>query len=196
MIQVAYGNGTASLPFTVGEHGYREQRLTVERQYVEPDPEQVERIVLERQELDAALAGFRDGSPESFDLPVPVPGRRSDSFGFRRVFNDQPRRPHSGMDIAAPAGTTVRAPLGGRVAVTGNFFFNGNTVLVDHGQGFITAYLHLDRIDVEVGQSVEAGQVLGTVGATGRVTGAHLHFGTYLNGTPVDPALFLDRQSN
>jgi len=191
-VQVYYEDESIEVPFTVNDHAYREQRLTVERQYVEPDSEHLERITRERKVLDAALTGFGDTPPANFDLPAPVPGRQSDSFGFRRVFNDQPRRPHSGMDIAAPAGTPVRAPLGGRVAATGEFFFNGNTVIVDHGQGFITAYLHLDRIDVETGQSVDAGQTLGVVGATGRVTGAHLHFATYLNGTPVDPALFLD----
>lgn len=191
-VDVRDGNVDLTLSFTVDEHTYREQQLTVKREYVEPDPEQIARITEERRVLDTALARFRDAGPDSLRLRAPVPGRRSDSFGFRRVFNGQPRRPHSGMDIAAPSGTPVSAPLAGTVAVTGNFFFNGNTVIVDHGQGFQTAYLHLDRIDVAEGDVVDTGDTLGLVGATGRVTGPHLHFSTYLNGTPVDPALFLD----
>jgi len=190
-LTVTKGNAHLELPFKIGEHAYREQQLTVKREYVEPDAEQIERIAGERRELDAALNRFRDASPTSLQLQAPVPGKRSDSFGFRRVFNGQPRRPHSGMDIAAPAGTPISAPLAGTVAVTGNFFFNGNTVILDHGQGFLTAYLHLSRIDVAEGDALEMGDTLGLVGATGRVTGPHLHFATYLNGTPVDPALFL-----
>ena len=180
-----------STTVAIDAYSYREQRLTVERKYVEPDPAQIERIVAERKVLDKAIKGFRDLDPESFAFSPPVPGRQSDSFGFRRVFNGEPRRPHSGMDIAAATGTPVVAPLAGLVTATGDFFFNGNTVIVDHGRGLVTAYLHLSRIDVETGQSVSAGETLGLVGATGRVTGAHLHFSTYLNGTPVDPALFL-----
>ena len=128
---------------------------------------------------------------ESLSLSAPVAGSRSSSFGFRRFFNDQPRSPHSGMDIAANRGTTVVAPLSGIVRATGDYFFNGNTVLLDHGQGFVTMYCHLDRIDVSESDVVEAGMSLGIVGATGRVTGPHLHFGTYLGGTAVDPALVL-----
>jgi len=177
----------------VRKHAYREQRLTIKNQsQVSPDQKQLARIFGERKIIDAALNDFRDIAIDGVDLSAPVAGPRSSSFGSRRFFNEQPRSPHSGMDIAAASGTKVVAALGGTVTATGNYFFNGNTVIIDHGQGFVTLYCHLSKIAVSPGQLIAAGDTLGAVGATGRVTGPHLHFGTYLNGTAVDPALFLD----
>ena len=176
----------------VSSHAYAEQRLTVKNQsYVTPDQEQLDRIGRERRVLDAALNNFRDVPVTNMELVAPVDGRRSSSFGLRRFFNDQPRSPHKGMDIAAGTGTPIAAPLDGTVTVTGDFFFNGNTVIIDHGQGFVTMYCHLSEIEVENGDAVSTGETIGLVGATGRVTGPHLHFGTYLNGTAVDPAILI-----
>lgn len=179
--------------FEVVAHDYREQRITVEnRSYVNPDPLQLERIANERKVIDSALVNWRDQALAVTVFVAPVDGPRSSSFGLRRFFNDQPRAPHKGMDIAADTGTPVVAAAAGTVTVTGDFFFNGQTVIIDHGQGLVTMYCHLDRIDVEHGQTVTAAADIGAVGETGRVTGPHLHFGSYLNGTAVDPALFFN----
>ena len=177
----------------ISAYAYREQRLTVKNQsYVTPDPKQLERIAAERKIIDAALGHFREVPLDDVTLQAPLEGRRSSSFGLRRFFNEQPRSPHKGMDIAAASGVPILVPRAGVVTATGEFFFNGNTVIIDHGQGFVTMYCHLSEITVTKGQSVVAGESLGKVGATGRVTGPHLHFGTYLNNTAVDPAIFLD----
>ncbi|MFQ5610195.1 MAG: peptidoglycan DD-metalloendopeptidase family protein [Woeseiaceae bacterium] len=179
------------IPFAVESHAYREQRLTVSKDYVSLSEEALERIGKERKIIDAALANFREAPLEDIALAAPVDGPRSSSFGLRRFFNDQPRSPHKGMDIAANTGTPIAATQTGFVTATGDYFFNGNTVIVDHGPGLVTMYCHLSRIDVEEGQSLATGELLGEVGATGRVTGPHLHFGVYLNGTAVDPAILL-----
>lgn len=177
----------------IAEHAYREQRLTVEnKSFVEQNQEQLDRIFSERKIIDAVLTSFTATTVDELSLRAPVPGARSSSFGYRRFFNEQPRSPHKGMDISAASGQAISAPLKGRVAATGNYFFNGNTILLDHGQGFISMYCHLSEIAVTEGDSVEVGDIIGAAGATGRVTGPHLHFGTYLNGTAVDPAIFLD----
>lgn len=179
------------IAFAVGEHAYREQHLEVAKGYVSLSDDNLERVGQERKIIDAALRNWRDAKIDSVALNAPVEGRQSSSFGLRRFFNKEPRSPHKGMDIAATTGTIVVAPRSGVVTATGDYYFNGNTVIVDHGQSYITMYCHLSDIDVEEGQTVNVGDALGAVGATGRVTGPHLHFGTYLNGTAVDPALLL-----
>ncbi len=185
-------NTARDIAFEVREHAYREQRLTVKnKKYVSPDEAQLERIGGERRIIDAALRNWRDIDVGALALTAPVDGPRSSSFGLRRFFNDQPRAPHKGMDIAASEGTMISAPGNGVVTATGDYFFNGKTVIIDHGQGFVTMYCHLSEIAVTEGQPLETGEPIGAVGATGRVTGPHLHFGTYLNGTAVDPALLL-----
>jgi len=193
------GRGTVTLPggatraFEIGAHAYREQHLTVEPKYVELSAAQLARVNREREIIDTALDAYRDVPIQTLDIRPPLEGPRSSSFGLRRFFNDEPRSPHKGMDIAANKGTPVHAARSGVVSATGEFYFNGNTVLIDHGQGFVTMYCHLSRVDVAVGDAVATGEAIGAVGATGRATGPHLHFGTYLNGTAVDPALLLPK---
>jgi murein DD-endopeptidase MepM/ murein hydrolase activator NlpD len=180
------------LEFTVVDRKYDEQRLQVKnKHHVNPDEQDMKRIERERIRIDAALGTYTAGRVPEFDMRPPVYGERSSSFGLRRFFNGEARNPHSGMDIAAPAGTPILAPAPGRVLDTGDFFFNGNTVFLDHGAGVVTVYCHLSRIDVKPGQEIATGGVLGLVGATGRVTGPHLHFGVAINRAMVDPALLL-----
>jgi murein DD-endopeptidase MepM/ murein hydrolase activator NlpD len=186
--------GQTVVQFAITDKAYRTQHLKVPNQrHVEPNPEDLRRIAAEQQRTEAALSRFTETGSPAFELAAPVGGKRSDSFGSRRVFNGQPRNPHAGMDIPAPKGTPIKAPADGEIVDTGDFFFNGNTVFIDHGYGLVTLYCHLDRIDVKPGQRVRRGEVIGKVGATGRVTGPHLHWGVALNRAMVDPALFIGR---
>ena len=172
---------------------YPEQRLTIrDQRKVEPNADDLARIEREQRVTQAIKQRFSAGEPET-TLSAPSPGRLSSRFGLRRIFNGQPRNPHAGLDFAAATGTPISAPAAGVVANTGDYFFNGNTVFIDHGQGLITAYMHLSRIDVRAGQSIRRGEILGAVGATGRVTGPHLHWAVILNNTAIDPELLLSR---
>tara|TARA_Y100000389_G_scaffold204945_1_gene261111 strand:- start:18173 stop:18973 length:801 start_codon:yes stop_codon:yes gene_type:complete len=178
---------------SIGNHKYKEQRLKIEnKSQVNPEKKQLDRIYSERKIINAALNNFRKIDLDGLSLAIPVTGPQSSSFGLRRFFNDQPRSPHSGMDIAAKTGSIITAPRDGIVTATGDYFFNGKTIIIDHGQGFITMYCHLSKINVSKGDEVSSNDTIGLVGATGRVTGPHLHFGTYLNGTAVDPEIFIN----
>ena len=175
---------------------YPEQRLTIKnKRQVNPDPDDLARI--EREQAVTAEVKQRFSTPEpQTEFQLPASGPLSSRFGLRRIFNGQPRNPHAGLDIAVGSGAPISSPAAGVVANTGDYFFNGNTVFVNHGQGLITAYMHMSRIDVHAGQVVRQGEVLGAVGATGRVTGPHLHWAVILNNTPVDPELFFANTSD
>jgi murein DD-endopeptidase MepM/ murein hydrolase activator NlpD len=191
-IKVSTPNGTTDVPFRITDKSYRTQYLKIKDQRkVEPNPDDLKRIGAETKRSDVALSKFTVMDVPSLQLLSPVEGVRSDSYGSRRVFNGQPRNPHSGMDIAAAKGTPIKSPAAGTVVEAGEFFFNGNTLYIDHGDGLVTMYCHLDTIRVKLGDRVTQGEVIGTVGATGRVTGPHLHWGVALNRAMVDPALFI-----
>ncbi len=186
------GQAATQVPFVIAPMRYAEQRLTVPPGKVDLSKTDLARYEKERVHLAEIAATHSAALPATLRMLQPTPGPRSSSFGLRRVFNKQARNPHSGMDIAAPTGTAVIAPAAGRVIDTGDYFFNGNTVWLDHGSGFITMVCHLSAISVAVGDVVTAGQKIGEVGATGRVTGPHLHWSVALNRAWVDPALFMD----
>ena len=192
-ITVRDDGGPRQVAYTVAAKRYPEQRLTVAPRTVDLSPQDQARYERERAHQALVTATFSEPLPQALALQmrVPVPGRRSSSFGLRRVFNGQARNPHSGMDIAASQGTPVTAPLPGRVIDTGEYFFNGNTVWLDHGGGLLSMVCHLSAIDVKPGDVLKTGERLGTVGATGRATGPHLHWSVMLNRAMVDPALFL-----
>lgn len=177
--------------FEVADKQYSTQHITIENdRKVNPYASDMERILAEKARKQKAGNHYSKRKVD-VEFLLPVEGINTGSYGRRRVFNGQPRRPHSGMDIAAETGTPVRNPSAGKVIELGDFFFSGNLVYIDHGQGLISLFAHLDEIDVELGQQVGKGEIVGKVGATGRVTGPHLHWSLGLNGTWIDPALFL-----
>jgi murein DD-endopeptidase MepM/ murein hydrolase activator NlpD len=162
--------------------------LTVEPRYVELSAEDQARATRERAEIDSIYSIL---TPEAYwgaPFKVPIPGVTGGrNFGHRRFFNEQPRAPHSGADLKAATGTEIHAANRGRVVLAKNLFYSGNAVFIDHGLGIYTVYLHLSEILVEPGAMVEQGQIVGLVGATGRVTGPHLHWGARIIDSRVDP---------
>ena len=179
------------LTFVIGNIDYPEQRLTIgNKRQVDPTAEDLERIAGDRREINRAFRSW-DREPVDTAFHLPAIGPRSGAFGLRRFFNEQPRSPHSGVDIAAPDKSNVVAPAAGVVVATGDYFFNGNTVLIHHGQGLVTMYCHLSEIDVQDGERLDAGDPIGKIGQTGRVTGPHLHWSLSLNQVRVNPELFL-----
>nr|WP_245150695.1 peptidoglycan DD-metalloendopeptidase family protein [Pollutimonas harenae] len=192
-IQVESSQGKRKLVFQVGTKKYKSQHIKLKnKSHVNPDPAQVKRFEREYKEQIQAYGNFRSTGPSNVSLDKPVNGRLSSPFGLRRFFNGEERNPHSGLDFAVPAGTPIKAPADGVVTIVADYFFNGKTIFIDHGQGFITMYCHLSRFQVEPGQEVSRGQVIGQVGATGRATGPHLHWNVSLNSTRVDPAIFIN----
>ena len=193
-LALSHANGTRSKRlFQIADKAYETQYLTIKnKRKVNPSEDDMTRIRKEKKRSNSALAQWNNvllAKTLQFDLPVE--GRQSSSFCLRRFFNEQPRRPHSGLDIAAPTGTIISAPADGKVILTGEMFFNGNTVYLNHGQGLVSMYMHMDNIQVTEGQNIKRGEQIGTVGMTGRVTGPHLHWGVSLNNARVNPLLFV-----
>ncbi|MCY3883621.1 MAG: peptidoglycan DD-metalloendopeptidase family protein [Gammaproteobacteria bacterium] len=187
------GNLATDIHFTVNAKKYPEQHITIsDEKMVTPPEEVLERIGRESARMKEAYALRTRQQPDLFPILIPVSGPVSGVFGSRRVFNGKPRNPHSGIDYAADEGTPIVAPAPGTVALTGDLYFNGNTVVIDHGGGFVSVMCHLHEVFVEVNQQLKRGDTIGTVGSTGRSTGPHLHWTISLQGTKVDPAVFMD----
>jgi murein DD-endopeptidase MepM/ murein hydrolase activator NlpD len=191
----ASGARTA-VAFQVLPKEYAAQHITLKnKRMVEPGPKELQRIEREQKIILRAFHAWTDTSEPPLRFDLPARGRLSSPFGLRRFFNNQPRQPHSGLDIAAPTGTPIVAPAPGTVIETGNYYFNGNTVFLDHGQGLVTMYNHLNRIGVKKGQRVKRGEPIGEIGSTGRVTGPHLHWTVSLNNARIDPMLMLSAEA-
>ena len=184
--------GGRDLNFTVGTKKYPEQRITLKnKRQVNPNPDDIKRIDNELAIQIKAYRTFSPNTPSNLLLDKPVNGPLSSKFGVRRFFNGEERNPHAGLDFAVPAGTPIKTPAAGKVILIGNYFFNGNTVFVDHGQGFISMFCHMSKVDTKVGQQLARGDVVGKVGSTGRATGPHMHWNVSLNDARVDPAIFI-----
>jgi hypothetical protein len=194
-LHVGAGQGTVQVvyetSFEIKPKTYTAQHLKIDPRFLQPSATDQKRIERDQPRIDAAKKHWSDALPASLALALPASGRLSARFGERRVLNGKEVAPHAGLDLAVGTGTPLRAAAGGRVIAAEDYFYSGKSVFVDHGQGFITLYIHMSRIDVKEGDRVARGDVLGQSGATGRVTGPHLHWSVLLNGVYVDPELFL-----
>ena len=184
--------------FSIKEKAYKEQYLTVKRKHSNPPADQIKRIQKESRLSQKAFKTFSNAGKNSTFVGFlkPAQGPTSSPFGLKRFFNKQARRPHSGLDIAAPRGANIIAPADGKIILTGKFFFNGNSIFIDHGQGLITMYCHMDKLESQQGEMVKAGDIIGKVGSTGRATGPHLHWTVSLNNSRVEPLLFLTEDAS
>lgn len=185
---------TASRYLDVAAKEFPEQRLTVERKFVTPPKSAAARIERERKKLAAIYATRSSVSPPAAPFVRPVPGKPTGVFGARRFFNGEPRQPHPGIDLEARTGSPVVAAGPGRVALAEDLYYSGRTVILDHGGGLFTVYAHLSSIEVKPGAAVAAGDRLGKSGATGRVTGPHLHWGAKIAERIFDPRALLDER--
>jgi len=182
--------GNTAYRFLLRNKKYPTQYIRVKKKkWVTPNASQLKRFFAEKKKMQAVFSTWTPAYPPVLSFELPVQGRLKDNFGNQRFFNNQPRKPHSGIDISAPSGTTVTAPAAGTVTLTGDFFFNGKSVFIDHGQGLISMLNHLSKIDVSTGMRVRRGQKIGEVGSTGRTTGPHLHWSVSLNDSRINPLL-------
>lgn len=188
----APGVNPRKIPFNVSKKQYPEQYITIKnKRMVNPNQYDMKKITQDRTRIKRALKHWQNTQDINLDFIKPVQGTYSSAFGLRRFFNKQARKPHSGLDIAANLGTPVVAPSSGTIIEIGDYFFNGNTLFIDHGQGLISMYCHLNSTQVSKGQTIKQGDTIATVGKSGRVTGPHLHWAISLNNTMVDPSLFM-----
>ena len=193
LLPVPLGSSAKSLALkTRTQDGQQVQALRVDKKYVDPPAEVRERIRRDREKAGKALDNYSPERLWTAPFARPVPGSVSSKFGLKRVFNDQPRGVHRGLDLRGAEGTPILACADGRVVLADDLYFSGNAVYIDHGQGVFTSYLHMSRILVRPGDVVRRGQVIGKVGSTGRVTGPHLHLSLIVLGQAVDPEPLLE----
>lgn len=178
---------------TLERKEYRESKIFLQnKEMISPPPESLKRIKSESSLIKDALKVNSLIKQPSLKMVLPCEGVISSEFGVKRFINNQPRNRHVGLDIAAREGTKVKAALKGKVILTGEFYFAGKVIFIDHGKGLISSYSHLNSVNVKKGQMVNKNKTIGLVGKTGRVTGAHLHWQTFIKGIPVNPELFLE----
>ena len=171
---------------------YRESRITISDQdFVSPPNAMLERIKEEYSQSISAKNVFNLKKNTSKEMIIPLEGIMSSEYGVKRFINEQPRNRHIGLDIAAAEGRPIFAPLNGKVILAGNFFYKGNVIFIDHGNGLVSSYSHLSKKLVDLNQIVTAGDNIGLVGSTGRVTGPHLHWEVYFLGIPINPEIFI-----
>lgn len=186
------GEPALQLKFSLAPKEYPEQKLSIKNpKLVNPTPAELDRIEREQAHLHRVLNTWLPDPAPSLRFIWPADGPETSGFGLRRVLNGEPRSPHSGIDIGAAEGSAVRAPAAGVVADVGDYYFCGHTLTIDLGQGLYSVFCHLSRIAVKRGAHVRQGEVVGAIGASGRVTGPNLHWTVSLNGTPVDPHAFI-----
>jgi murein DD-endopeptidase MepM/ murein hydrolase activator NlpD len=178
-------------PLVVKPRRFPTRTLSVDPGFVTPPPEAAERIAREARALNDLWALSTPERMWAGGFVSPVPHPANSAFGTHSVFNGQRRSQHSGADFRSPAGTPIRAPNAGRVVLAADLYFSGGTVVIDHGRGLLSLFAHLSTIDARPGDTVDAGEVIGQVGATGRVTGPHLHWAVRANGARVDPLSLL-----
>lgn len=193
-IEVQPNRGTPFyLSFEVKNKEYESQYLTIKnKRQVNPNKQDLDRIGKEKKEMNQVYMAWTKQNKDLTPFIKPAQGPYSSPFGLKRFFNKQARNPHSGIDIAASEGSPIIAPADGVVRASGHYFFNGKTVLIDHGQGLVSMFCHMSSINVQLGQRIKRGQRVGSVGQTGRATGPHLHWSVSLNNARVNPLLFLD----
>jgi len=195
------GAVTATHRLVVRAKRFATRRLTVDPNFVDPPASEAARIARETALVAAAWAGNAGPDPvPDLAFAPPVPQKANSAFGTRSIFNGQPRNAHSGADFPSPAGTPIKSPAPGKVVIAEDLYFSGGTVVVDHGLGVVSLFAHMSQMLAKKGDEVTRGQELGLVGATGRVTGPHLHWTVRVNGARVDPlslvALLPERAHN
>ena len=191
-LRVQIGSETGTQQFVVKPKHYPEQHITLkDKSKVELSPADLARAEREIAAITELKHHWRTAPDTDLTLVLPAEGRLAGRFGVHRFFNGEPRSPHAGLDVAVNLGTPIGASTQGTVLAVADYFFTGKTIFVDHGNGLITMYCHLERIDVQPGETVSKGQQIGLSGMTGRATGPHLHWSVVLNGTMVDPELFI-----